>query len=46
VIGGIVQIEKLDPIPGRECHRHHERYFGKMVDSFQRNQVGKWWGVI
>jgi hypothetical protein len=25
VIGGIVQIEKLDPILGREYRRHHER---------------------
>ena len=46
VMGGIVQIEKLDSIPGRECRRHHERYFGKMVDSFQRNQVGKWREVM
>ena len=49
MLGGIVQIEKLDSIPGRECRRHHEGhegYFGKMVDSFQRNQVGNWRDVM
>jgi hypothetical protein len=45
-MGGIVQIEKLDSILGSECRRHHERYFGTMVDSFQLNQVGKLRGVM